>query len=99
MKYAVSLLAAVCLGFAALSLAAQGARDIVLPNGKPWREEINRADYERNLKDARELAKVAAEIEADLEAVDQNVLPLKTLKKVERAEELAKNLRGRLRKN
>jgi len=73
--------------------------DVKLPNGKSWSSEIAKADYQRNLKDAKELAKLTAEIQNDLETGDPFVLPLKTLKKVEDAEKLAKDLRVRMRRN
>ena len=73
--------------------------DIKLPNGKSWNDAIAKADYERNLKDARELARLSAEIRDELENSAAFVLSLKTLKKVEDAEKLAKSLHSRMNKN
>lgn len=99
MKPAVLLLA---LLFALVGVTMNAQDDPLsrrLPNGKVWRDELHRAEYESNLKDARDLAELTAEIEADLQSIDGNVLPLKTLKKLDHAETLLKNLRNRLKQN
>lgn len=74
-------------------------RERRLPNGKLWADEISRADYERNLQDARRLATLSVEIRDALEDGEWYVLSLKTLEKTEEAEKLAKDLKDRLRKN
>jgi hypothetical protein len=77
-------------------LLAQSPEDTVLPSGKRWRDELIRADHEQNRKEAKELARLSSEIQQELEAGDRNVLSFTTLKKVERAEQLAKSLKNRL---
>jgi hypothetical protein len=73
--------------------------DLKLPNGKSWNDAIAKGDHEHNMKDARELARLTAEIRDELEGSPSLVLSLKTLKKVEDAEKLVKTLHGRLRRN
>ncbi len=98
MKYAV-LLSLVLAGSFAQSSRSKGPEDATLPNGKRWGDVIAEADYKDNLRDARQLEQLATEIRADIEASDKFVLSLKTLRKVEEAEKLTKDLRTRMRKN
>lgn len=70
-----------------------------LPNGKMQRDEIAKADYKKNLEDAAELARLAADLSADLEKESAYVVSLKTIKKTEDIEKLARNIRGRLKRN
>jgi hypothetical protein len=69
-----------------------------LPNGKLQRDEILREDYEKSLEDARELARLTAELKADLEKSDRFVLSIPALKKTEEIEKLAKRIRGRMKR-
>jgi hypothetical protein len=72
--------------------------DTRLPNGKLQRDEIAKADYKKNLDDATELARLAAEVSSDLQKESAYVVSLKTIKKTEDIEKLARNIRGRLKK-
>jgi hypothetical protein len=72
--------------------------DIRLPNGKLQREEILKADYQKNLVDVRALSKLADELKVDLEKSDYNVLSVVTLKKTEDIDRLAKRIRDRLKR-
>jgi len=75
-----------------------GVRDEThLPNGKLQRDEILKADYEQNLKDARELIELTKSFELDLEKSDRFVLSLGLLKKLDDMEKLTKRIRGRMR--
>ncbi len=69
-----------------------------LPNGKSQRDEILKAEYEQNLKDARELADQAKAFELDLEKSDRFVLSVGLLKKLDEMEKLTKRIRGRMRR-
>lgn len=69
-----------------------------LPNGKLQRDEILRAEYEQNLKDARELVDMAKSFELELEKSDRFVLSLGLLKRLDEIEKLTKRIRGRMRK-
>lgn len=74
------------------------ASDVKLPSGKSQAEEILKADYEKTLKDAADLLKLAGELKEDLEKNDRHVLSISTLKKTEEIEKLAKRIRSRLRR-
>ena len=100
----------ICLVFAlvlAIALPAQSPQPpphppeetdpVRLPNGKLQSDEILKADYQKSLDDARELAKLADELKADLEKSDRNVLSLSMLKKTEDIEKLAHRIRGRMK--
>ena len=71
--------------------------DVRLPNGKLQRDEIVKAEYQRSVEDARQLAKLADELKADLEKTDRNVLSITTLKKTEEIEKLAKRIHDRMK--
>src|ERR1700680_222986 len=68
-----------------------------LPNGKLQRDEILKADYQQNLKDARELVEISKSFELDLEKSDRFVLSLGLLKKLDDMEKITKRIRGRMR--
>jgi hypothetical protein len=69
-----------------------------LPNGKSQREELLKDDYKRNVQDARELAQLADELKTDIEKDDKYVVSVKTLKKTDDIERLAKRIRARLKR-
>lgn len=68
-----------------------------LPNGKLQRDEILKADYQQNLKDARALIDAAKAFELDLEKSDQYVLSLGLLKKLDDIDKMTKRIRNRMR--
>jgi hypothetical protein len=72
--------------------------DVRLPNGKKQSEEILKAEYEKNVKDAQELANIARALEEDLEKDDRYVLSLSSLKKLDDIEKLTKRIRGRMKR-
>lgn len=74
------------------------AREVRLPNGQRQQEAMLKADYERSLKEADQLTKLAESLKSDLEKNDRHVLSLATLKKTEEIEKLARRIRGRLRR-
>ena len=98
MRYLGLFLLTVCI-LLAQSQPTKDEPDVKLPNGKSQKDEIIRVDYERNLRDAGELARLAEEIKDDLEKGDRYLVSLKTLKKLEDAEKLTKDIRQRLRRN
>ena len=69
-----------------------------LPNGKLQRDEILRADYQKNVSDSAELARLADAIKLDFDKGDRYLLPLDTLKKLDAIDKLTKNIRGRLKR-
>jgi len=102
---------ALVLSFAAVScfaVAQRGTRsqspaedetDVRLPNGKVQRDEIVKADFEQNLKDAARLADLAEQLKRELEKNDRYVVSISTLKKTDEIEKLVKKIRSRLRHN
>ena len=71
--------------------------DVRLPNGKLQRDEIVKAEYQKSVEEARQLAKLADELKADLEKTDRNVLSISTLKKTDEIERLAKRIHDRMK--
>jgi hypothetical protein len=69
-----------------------------LPSGQLQSDAILKADYEQNVKDARELTALAKSIELDFDKNDQNVLSLGLLKKLDDVEKITKRIRGRVRR-
>src|SRR5579863_5800128 len=67
-----------------------------MPNGQLQTDVILKADYEQNVKDARELTALAKAIELDFDKNDQNVLSLSLLKKLDDVEKLTKRIRARV---
>jgi len=72
--------------------------DVRLPNGKKQQDEILKAEYEQNVKDAQELLNIARSFEEDLEKDDRYVLSLSSLKKLDDMEKLTKRIRGRMKR-
>lgn len=72
--------------------------DLRLPNGKKQIDEILKADYEKNLNDARELTNLARSLEEDLEKNEAFVFSLSTLKKLDDMEKLTKRIRARMKR-
>jgi len=98
MRHLGLFLLTVCVLLAQRGSPIKDEPEMTLPNGKSQKEEIIRMDYERNLKDAGELARLAEEIKDDLERGDRNLVSLKTLKKLDDVDKLSKNIRQRLRR-
>jgi hypothetical protein len=69
-----------------------------LPGGQLQSDAILKADYEQNVKDARELTALAKSIELDFDKNDQNVLSLGLLKKLDDVDKITKRIRGRVRR-
>ena len=83
---------------ASSSSAAPRPTAIRLPNGKKQSDEILKAEYEKNLKDAQELVSTAKAFEEDLEKDDRYVLSLSSLKKLDDIEKLTRRIRGRMKR-
>ena len=77
---------------------ADHEEDRKLPNGKSQKDEIVKADYKTNMKDAAELARMAEELKDDLEKSGSGTVSVKTLKKLDDIEKLARSIRGRLKR-
>lgn len=72
--------------------------DVKLPSGKSQREEILKQEHQKSLRDVKEILEVAAQLQADLERDDYLVLSIPSLKKTERIEKLARQIRSRIRR-
>jgi hypothetical protein len=62
------------------------------------REAMIKADHKRNVEDAEALVKLAEELKSDLEKEDPHVISVRSIKKTEDIEKLAKSIRGRLKR-
>ena len=77
---------------------ADEPEDVRLPNGKKQQDEILKAEYEKNVKDAQELVNTAKAFEEDLEKDDRFVLSVSSLKKLDDIEKLTKRIRSRMKR-
>ncbi len=69
-----------------------------VPGGKSQFEALLKADHARSLEDAGELMKVAEELKIELERNDRHVLSMAAIKKTERIEKLARQIRTRMKR-
>ena len=60
-------------------------------------DEINKAEYQKSLDDARELSKLVDDLKMEFEKNDYSVLSLATVKKSEEIEKLSKRIDNRLK--
>jgi hypothetical protein len=72
--------------------------DVKLPSGKSQREEILKEQHQRSLRDVKEILEVAGQLQANLEKDDYLVLSISSLKKTERIEKLARQIRARIQR-
>lgn len=77
---------------------AKPPEDLRLPNGKLQKDAILTDEFEKSLKDARELARLSDELKTGLENSDKNVLSLQMLKKTEEIEKLARRIHDRMKR-
>jgi len=92
-----ALVSAISLGAAAPQQPAEEP-DVIFPSGKSQREEILKEQHKRNLRDVQEILNAAGQLKEDLEKHDYYVLSLASLKKTERIEKLARQIRSRMRR-
>ena len=79
-------------------LYPQNSGEARLPGTKKQQDEILKMDYEKNLREARDLVEMAKAFEEDLERDDRFVLSLNSLKKLDNMENALHRIRGRLKK-
>jgi hypothetical protein len=72
--------------------------DVRLPSGKLQKDEILKADREKNLSDAEALVKATEDLKIELEKTDLHVLSIATLKQLDNIEKLTKRIRSRVKK-
>ena len=73
--------------------------DVLLPSAKSQKREILKADFEKSKTEAAELVDLAEQLKDDFEKSDAYVLNLRTLKKAEDIEKLAKRIKDRMRRH
>ena len=73
--------------------------DVVLPGGKSQKREILKADFEKSKSDAAEILDLAEQLKEDLDKDDPYVLNLRTLKKAEEIEKLARRIKDRMKRH
>ena len=71
--------------------------EVLLPNGKSQRREILKEDFAKSKADAAELLQMAQQLKQDLDQEDASILDLRTLKKAEDIEKIAKRIKDRMR--
>ena len=71
---------------------------VTLPSGKKQSDEILKAEYAQNLKDASDLMDLAQQLKLDLEKNDRYVVSMATIKKTDDIEKLVKRIRTRMRR-
>jgi hypothetical protein len=69
-----------------------------LPNGKLQQEEMLKLDHDKDVADARDLARLATELKDEIEKGSPHVLSVGAIRKTEDIEKLAKRIRGRIRR-
>jgi len=72
--------------------------DPKLPNGKTRQELIVKEDYKKNLEEAAQLARLADQLQTDLNKGDKNIVSIKNIKQTEEIEKLARSIRARLKR-
>lgn len=72
--------------------------EVRLPSGKLQKDEILKADHQKNIEDAAKLAKLSDGLRSALEKSDANVLSVEMLKQAEEIEKIARRIRLRMRK-
>lgn len=61
-------------------------------------QAILKADYEQSVKDVAEIIRLAQELEQELEKNQEHVVDLRSIRKAERVEKLAKNVKNRMKR-
>lgn len=78
------------------ALAAQQASGIKSPEQR--RDDILEADHKKSLKDVAEIRQLAQELEEELEKNEVHIVDVRSMRKAERIEDLAKDIRNRMRR-
>ncbi len=74
-----------------------GVSPIVSPFPPPPSAELLKHQHEQTKKLSARLAKLAAEVDEELNESGENILPLRTLKKLKEIEKLARKVGGRIK--
>jgi hypothetical protein len=94
------LLSICCAQDAATPRGRQGSslEDIDPHLAHTQREALIKADRKKNIEEADGLLKLAEELKSDLEKDDAHIVSVKSMKKTEDIEKLAKSIHGRLKR-
>ena len=79
-----------------LSLPAQKGPG--LKTRQQQRNAILKEDHEKSLKDVAEILALAKKLEEELNKNEEHIIDIRTLRKAERIENLAKNVKNRMRR-
>lgn len=96
-RVGVAALALACLSAAPQQTPGQEP-DVKFPDGKSQREEILKQEHQKSLRDVKEILEMAGQLQANLEKDDYLVLSVSSLKKAERIEKLARQIRARIQR-
>jgi len=69
-----------------------------LPSGELQSDAIAKVDYQNTLDDAHRLAKLADDMNAEIEKNDRFVVSMDVIRKTEEIEKLAKRIRTRMKR-
>lgn len=62
------------------------------------RNAILKEDHEKSLKDVAEILTLAKQLEEELDKNKEHIIDIRTLRKAERIEDLARNVKNRMRR-
>lgn len=62
------------------------------------RDAILKKDHEKSLKDVAEILALAKDLEEELDKNKEHIIDIRTLRKAERIEDLARNVKNRMRR-
>ncbi len=79
-----------------LSLPAQQGPG--LKTRQQQRNAILKEDHEKSLKDVAEILELAKKLQEELDKNEEHIIDIRTLRKAERIENLAKNVKNRMRR-
>lgn len=70
-----------------------------LPNGKSQTLALVKDSHERSLKNVAEIQRLADELAEEMERDTEHVVSLDAIKKLDRIEQLARNIKNRMRRS
>jgi hypothetical protein len=100
MELKVSTMLAWVLVFLLLAPVAlpQRPKDTRLPSGKSRNMAVLKEDFERSKKDLTEILQLAKELQEEVEKNEEFVVDLRSIRKAERLERLARNVKSRMKR-
>jgi len=77
---------------------SQEPKDTRLPSGKSRNMAVLKQDFERSKKDLTEILQLAKELQEEVEKNEEFVVDLRSIRKAERLERLARNVKSRMKR-